>query len=560
MSSRLSQKSRPSCAGSKVPLVSTFPVASSSITSPGGTRPPGPTSVEAGSGLPLERTEIVSGDPSSVVVSPAVSALNSLTRPPTWTASPTATAAAAAPPKTKIASEVAGSASGLGSCRKKPFGRTAVTMPVVTTFCSTSGETCAAPWIAWIGVGVTGGETLNEEPTSAAIVSGGSSPSRSCTDAAATVKVQLSPGEKSAAGSSENVVGPPEAASGWAPLVAHAIAKAPGSTATGSLKTTLGLVPVATPVAPAGGVVETTVGAASPGGGPPQGAGAVPELRGVGAPAAKSAELTSVSTQPPPARRSAVDADGGGAGRSLREARRPVADEVDDLGSLGRVARRRIAVARKRRRAADERDLAGGRVQGRRPGRVRRGQRRPDRARHGSLADEQIAAGRDRRRRQRRGGEGAGPRRGRVLHRPSGDRARGRAAVEELDVVVRVDGAARRARAAAPAVDLADHDVGRGPVRGQRSGGTRDEQRAASTPSHRASRRFTNGRHTTRDMALPLGFPARDGRPAGRPPRPPHPPPCVPGSTRSRTHHRAVTPPVTTCTSSAGAGVDGDGR
>jgi len=45
-----SQKSMPSVVASKVPEVSTLPVASSPTTDAGGTRPPTPTTVEAGSG------------------------------------------------------------------------------------------------------------------------------------------------------------------------------------------------------------------------------------------------------------------------------------------------------------------------------------------------------------------------------------------------------------------------------------------------------------------------------------------------------------------------------
>ncbi len=112
--SRLSQKSIPSVVASKVPLVSTSPVASLSITSVGGTRPPGPISVAGGSGFPADRTVMVSGATSSVFVSPVAPGRNSLTRPPTWRLSPTKTVGAELV-KTKIASDVATFASGLGS-------------------------------------------------------------------------------------------------------------------------------------------------------------------------------------------------------------------------------------------------------------------------------------------------------------------------------------------------------------------------------------------------------------------------------------------------------------
>jgi hypothetical protein len=88
-----------------------------SITVEGGTRPPFPTTVAAGSGFPLEST-ITEGDVSSVVVRLALlepPGWNSTTLPPTSTASPTETPPAAEEPKTKIPSEVPGSPSGFGS-------------------------------------------------------------------------------------------------------------------------------------------------------------------------------------------------------------------------------------------------------------------------------------------------------------------------------------------------------------------------------------------------------------------------------------------------------------
>ena len=119
MPSRLSQKSRPSSPGSKLPLVSTLPsVVSFSITWFGGTRPPVPTTVGSGSKLPLESTFVVGLPESSVVVRLPVVAppgRNSCTRPRTLTESPTETLGADEV-KTKMPSEVAGSASGLGSC------------------------------------------------------------------------------------------------------------------------------------------------------------------------------------------------------------------------------------------------------------------------------------------------------------------------------------------------------------------------------------------------------------------------------------------------------------
>ncbi len=106
----------PSVAGSKLPLVSTLPLASSSITSPGGTRPPVPTTVAAGSGLPEDAT-VTCGLVISVVVRLVLlppPGRNSDTRPLTATASPTATVGAPEV-NTNSASEVATSVSGLGS-------------------------------------------------------------------------------------------------------------------------------------------------------------------------------------------------------------------------------------------------------------------------------------------------------------------------------------------------------------------------------------------------------------------------------------------------------------
>jgi hypothetical protein len=108
----------PSFAGSKTPLVSTLPVASSSITVVGGIRPPIPMTVGTGSTLPLERT-VIDGETSSVVVrfvEDVPPGRNSETLPLTVTLSPTLTTEGATLVNTKIASDVASSASGLGSC------------------------------------------------------------------------------------------------------------------------------------------------------------------------------------------------------------------------------------------------------------------------------------------------------------------------------------------------------------------------------------------------------------------------------------------------------------
>ena len=125
------------------------------MTVSGGMRPPVPITVGAGSGLPVERT-VTDGEASSVVVRfpfDTPPGRNSCTRPVTRTASPTL-AVGADEVKTKMPSEVAGSASGFGSCIQKPFEPCAVTMPGTFTSWPSNGEMCAAPWMSWIGVGV----------------------------------------------------------------------------------------------------------------------------------------------------------------------------------------------------------------------------------------------------------------------------------------------------------------------------------------------------------------------------------------------------------------------
>ena len=112
----------PSCTGSKTPLVSTSPpLASFSMTSVGGTRPPAPIRIGVGSGLPVLCTTIV-GPVSSVVVRFAVDAppgRNSETVPVTVAASPTLTDVGEFNVNTKTPSDVAtsASASASGSCR-----------------------------------------------------------------------------------------------------------------------------------------------------------------------------------------------------------------------------------------------------------------------------------------------------------------------------------------------------------------------------------------------------------------------------------------------------------
>src|SRR5262245_38990375 len=71
--------------------------------------------------------------------------LNSGTVPRTWTRSPTATAFATDEPKTRIPSDVAGSASGVVSCTHTFEPRSAVTTPSTSTIRPTTGDRCPAP-------------------------------------------------------------------------------------------------------------------------------------------------------------------------------------------------------------------------------------------------------------------------------------------------------------------------------------------------------------------------------------------------------------------------------
>src|SRR4249919_998851 len=140
----------PSVAGSNTPELSTSPVASSSITVVGPTRPPGPTSV-TGTGAPVACT-VTWGAVSSVVVrfTGSLPGRNSATVPSTNTSSPTFTVGAELV-NTNRPSLVAGSASGVGSCIQKPLLRLAVTTPCTSATASpSSGERCAAPWISLI--------------------------------------------------------------------------------------------------------------------------------------------------------------------------------------------------------------------------------------------------------------------------------------------------------------------------------------------------------------------------------------------------------------------------
>src|SRR4051812_2708933 len=134
------------------------------------------------------------------------------------------------------------------------------------------------------------------------MLSGGSTVSWSVTSAATTVTVQVSPWEKSELGSSVKVVGPPETVAVCAPLALQEIEYHEPVTLTGSLNVIETLEPTSTPEAPLGGTVEATLGATSAA----HDVVGEPVLRGVGAPAAKSEPLSSVSVQPAFLRSTAV--------------------------------------------------------------------------------------------------------------------------------------------------------------------------------------------------------------------------------------------------------------
>ena len=234
------------------------------MISSGGMRPPLPTTPGPGSAFPLESTST-----SGAVISVCVRLLpvappgrNSVTNPPTSTASPTATASAAAVPKTNMPSEVAKLESGLRSSKKNPFETFAVTMPgTLETACPSRGERCAAPWMSWIRAG--GPTVVNDQTALPVIVSGGSSTSLSETCAPTIVTVHVSSWTKSALGFRVKDSGPPPAAAVCAPLVVQEMENHDPLTVTGSLKFTVMFASTATPVAPAAGVVEETCGAAS---------------------------------------------------------------------------------------------------------------------------------------------------------------------------------------------------------------------------------------------------------------------------------------------------------
>src|SRR5678809_151174 len=109
----------------------------------GGMRPPVPISVGAGSEFPVD-VSTIEDEPISVFVR-LVPVPNSATVPLTETALPIATVGAD-DVKTNMPSEVASSASGRGSCIKKPLVLNAVTTPTTSaTGPPTTGDVWLAP-------------------------------------------------------------------------------------------------------------------------------------------------------------------------------------------------------------------------------------------------------------------------------------------------------------------------------------------------------------------------------------------------------------------------------
>src|SRR3954453_16338250 len=134
------------------------------------------------------------------------------------------------------------------------------------------------------------------------MLSGGSVVSWSVTFAAKTVTEQVSFGAKFVSGSSVNVVGPPPTVAVCPSLVLQAIEYQPSAADTGSENVTEMFESTATLLEPLAGDVEVTDGAVSAG----HLANGVKKFRGFGEPTEKSAELLSVSAQPPELRSAAV--------------------------------------------------------------------------------------------------------------------------------------------------------------------------------------------------------------------------------------------------------------
>src|SRR5919109_5069135 len=115
------------------------------MTVVGGMRPPAPITVTAGSGFPLDSFVTPRPGEATSVIERLLNALevgrhdgvqpgrNSATVPRTCTRSPTETAFATDDPNTRMPSDVAGSASGVGSCSQTFEPRFAITTPSTST-------------------------------------------------------------------------------------------------------------------------------------------------------------------------------------------------------------------------------------------------------------------------------------------------------------------------------------------------------------------------------------------------------------------------------------------
>src|SRR5436189_5848579 len=122
----------------------------------------------------------------------------------------------------------------------------------------------------------------------------------SATCAATIVTAHVSPFANEESGVSVNVLDPPLTVAVWPPLVEQEIVTHVPVTVTACENVTVTLVAGSTDVAPFAGVVEATDGVAA------QLWNAAAPLRALGVVTVKSAELLSVSMQPPPLRAAAV--------------------------------------------------------------------------------------------------------------------------------------------------------------------------------------------------------------------------------------------------------------
>src|SRR5262249_7432119 len=242
-------------------------------------------------------------DESSVVVRFPVAVppgRNSCTRALTCTASPAVTVGAGV--KTKIPSEGASLASGLALCIPKPFVDLAVTTPPVHTTWPLNGEMCVAPWMSWIASNGPSTEKGIEADVD-----------RDC--ASKTVHESVfEPGVVPAAivAANENVLSP-AAASPFVPSSKNVCEEPPpiAVRAQGTPRLVLGgLVPGVTAtvssVEPPAGADAGPAAPTPVGGVELQSWSAEAVLRGLGAPAVKSAPLLLVSVQPELLRSTAV--------------------------------------------------------------------------------------------------------------------------------------------------------------------------------------------------------------------------------------------------------------